>query len=320
MPISHGPASSDRTITATTGQKVAITGRFPRRDGRRPIRLQRLSGHTWKVVARGRTTPRGLYRISVKAPARATSYRVVAPRVRRAGRTLPARTSPITVVGPRSTPAPAPGDVGVITYEVVALGSKTIERGIQSDATCGAIAATRTRQTTGTRPTSGSPKTWREGAPEDGVRSVNIYPDVFSTYVDDLSGCKTSPVSAEQVVPCQTSRDQASQYPTDRMTVSVRIPRGATMGEVVFFPPSARNLGYPGAWDESCRVKELRNGAPIPLADRTQRVPVSVLLGWQPFKVHSAGIFKDDSTRDGVRTELRSTWDQSITLRRVPSR
>ena len=69
-----------------------------------------------------------------------------------------------------------------------------------------------------------------------------------------------------------------------------------------------------------CRVKELVNGPLVPVAERTQKIPVSVLFGSKAFKVHTAGIFKSDSTKDGIRTVLTSNWDQSITLRRVASR
>lgn len=317
-PSPTAQAPSSRTITAVPGQKTAIAGKFTRRDGRRPIVLQRQVGGKWKLVTRSRTSARGTYRISFKAPTTATSYRVVAPKIRRAGKKLPARTSPVTVVRPRA--ADVPGASGVLAYEVVALGSKTIERGTQDDRLCGSISSTITRQTTANTPTADSPKIWKEGLPEGGVRSVNIYPDVSSTYTDDLTGCKHVSDTSSQVESCRITRDESKLYPTDRFTVSVQITPGSATGEVLFFPPSARNIGYPGGADSVCNVQEMVNGPMIPVADRTQKLPLSVLLGSKPFTVRSVGIYKSDSAKDGIRTVLTSNWDQSITLRRVASR
>ncbi len=395
------------TKTGIAGESVVVSGTFARRDAQRAVTLQLKSGRAWKTVGKGRTSARGAYRLSLRVPARTTTYRVVAPKARKGGRTLPARTSRVSTVRPvtqqvrlsfgtnvtsggvvkavvrtsphrakrpislqvrsggawrtlRTVAAPAKGPttitaaapaagtydlravagsfrgaasassalsrmtVGlgakdVIAYEVVALGSKTIQRGVQSDAMCGEIASTVTRQTTAATPTADSPKVWREGLAFGGNREVEVYPDVSSTYVDQLSGCKT--LAPAGVQPCEMTVDQGAQYPTDRMTVAVRIAKGASVGEVVFFPPRGRNLGYPGAWDERCRVKELQdNRQQIPLADRTVKVPVATLIGSKPFTVSTEGLFKNEFERDGVHTTKSGSWQQSITLRRVAAR
>ncbi len=391
------------------GEAITVSGTFSRKDARRAVTLQLQSGRTWKTVGKGRTSSKGSYRLTLRVPAKAAKYRVVAPKARKNGRTLKARKSSIGTVRPvaqqvrfsfgtnvlsggvlrtvvRTSPhragrpisiqvsnggawrtlktvkaaargntsiavtAPAmgqwnlravagsfrgapgvgspvsrltvaPGAKDVIAYEVVALGSKTIERGTQTDTTCGEISSEVTRQTTASRPTADSPKVWREGLPVDGKRQVDVYPDVSSTYVDHLKGCKFKPLVMADVDPCEIDVDHSKQYPTDRMTVNVRIAKGASTGEVVFFPPRGRNLGYPGAWDDRCRVKELQdNSQQIPMASRTVRLPLSTLLSTKPFTVKTQGVFKNEFERDGVKTSKSGSWVQSITLRRVAAR
>ncbi|WP_019143833.1 hypothetical protein [Aeromicrobium massiliense] len=401
----HASASAVRSGIA--GESTAISGKFSRKDARRPITLQLQSGGKWRAVSKGRTTSKGTYRLTVRFPARTAKYRVVAPRTKQGKRTLSARKSRVGTLRPvaqqvrlsfgtnvmsggvlravvATSPhragrpisiqvsnggawrtlktvkaaargntsiavtAPAmgqwnlravagsfrgaaasgspvsrmtvsPGAKDVIAYEVVAIGSKTIQRGVQQDATCGEISSEVTRQTTASRPTADSPKVWREGLAFNGNRQVDIYPDVSSTYVDHLKGCKTAEPATVQ--PCEIDVDDSKQYPTDRMTVNVRIAKGASTGEVVFFPPRGKSLGYPGAWDSRCRVKELQdNSQEIPLASRTVKLPVATLLSTKPFTVKTQGVFKNEFERNGVKTSKSGSWVQNITLRRVAAR
>ncbi|TCJ00758.1 hypothetical protein [Aeromicrobium sp. IC_218] len=401
-------AAGSAVRSGIAGETTSVSGTFSRKDARRAVQLQLQAGRSWRTVAKGRTTSKGAYRLTLRVPAKTAKYRVVAPKARKNGRTLPARRSGVGTVRPvaqqvrfsfdtnvtsggvlravvRTSPhragrpisiqvsnggawrtlktvaapargntsitakAPAmgqwnlravagsfrgaaaagspvsrmtvaPGASDVIAYEVVALGSKTIERGVQSDTTCGEISSEVTRQTTSSRPTADSPRVWREGLAFNGNREVDIYPDVSSTYVDHLEGCESAAPPAD-VQPCEMDVDDSAQHPTDRITVNVRIAKGASTGEVVFFPPRGKNLGYPGAWDSRCRVKELQdNSQQIPLSSRTVKVPVATLLGTKPFKVSTEGLFKNEFERDGVTTSKSGSWVQSITLHRVASR
>lgn len=309
-PVAQQVRFSFGTNVTSGGVVRAVVRTSPHRAGR-PISLQVSNGGAWRTLRTVAAATRGSTTISAKAPTMGQwNLRAVAGSFRGAA----AAGSPVS----RMTVAPSASDV--IAYEVVALGSKTIERGVQSDATCGEISSEVTRQTTSSRPTADSPRVWREGLPVDGKRQVDVYPDVASTYVDHLKGCKTAAPPAD-VQPCEMDVDDSAQYPTDRMTVNVRIAKGASTGEVVFFPPRAKNLGYPGAWDSRCRVRELQdNSQQIPLAARTVKVPVATLLGTKPFEVESQGLFKNEIDRDGVRTSKSGSWVQSITLRRVATR
>lgn len=309
-PVTQQVRFSFGTNVVSGGVLRAVVRTSPHRAGR-PISIQVSNGGAWRTLRTVKAAARGNTSVTVTAPAMGQwNVRAVAGSFRGAA----ASGSPVS----RMTVAPGAKDV--IAYEVVALGSKTIERGTQSDATCGEISSEVTRQTTASRPTADSPKVWREGLAFDGNRQVDVYPDVSSTYVDHLKGCRTAAPPAN-VQPCEIDVDDSSQYPTDRMTVNVRIAKGASTGEVVFFPPRGRSLGYPGAWDDRCRVKELQdNSQQIPLASRTVRLPLSTLVGTKPFTVKTQGLFKNEFERDGVKTSKSGSWVQSITLRRVAAR
>jgi hypothetical protein len=309
-PVAQSVRLSFGTNVTSGGVLRAVVRTSPHRAGR-PISLQVSNGGAWRTLKTVKAAARGNTAVAVTAPAMGQwNLRAVAGSYRGA-RAASSTVSRMTV---------SPGAKDVIAYEVVALGSKTIERGTQSDNTCGEISAESTRQTTASRPTADSPRVWREGLAFNGNREVDVYPDVSSTYVNHLKGCKEAAPPAD-VQPCEIDVDEATQYPTDRLTVAVRIAKGATVGEVMFFPPNGRTLGYPGAGDSRCRVKELQsNGFQIPVADRTVRVPVATLLSTKPFTVKTQGLFKNEFERDGVKTSKSGSWVQSITLRRVAAR
>lgn len=404
LSVPAGASSPSRAAApasgSVTGETTKVTGTFGRKDARRPIELQVYRASGWSTLVKGRTSAKGTYSFSLKVPAYASMYRVLAPRTTRGGTTLPERVSATRVVTPVaqsvtvSTTTPRAGraftatvtarparkgrsvkvqvftgsrwstvrtgaqssrgvarltakapkgstlvravaaahrgaasvtssyDVlgaasSTVRYRVVALSSKTVEKGVETGTDrCSTLTTTVTRSSTADRPTATSPRSWAEEPEQGGGRSVNIYPDYSSTYVDELDGCRTA--EGGGTVPCARTIDWSGQFPTDRMTVEVRIARGATTGQVVFNPPDASAMGYHDGWDDVCRVALMSSPVTsIPLASRSVRLPLTKLLGSTAFRVSTEGIFRDTADSGPRRTTLSSSWQQSITLQRV---
>ncbi len=95
------PTLSISPSTGAAGSVMRLTGRVPTRAGARPVVLQRKAGARWTRVARGRTAARGTFRFTTTRRSTATTYRVVAPRVRARGlRKVVTPTRRTTVVRP----------------------------------------------------------------------------------------------------------------------------------------------------------------------------------------------------------------------------
>ncbi|WP_134740466.1 glycosyl hydrolase family 18 protein [Nocardioides sp. 503] len=121
---SSPPARAERGTTPVVAQeRVTVAGRVPGRV-RRPVVLQSRDGGRWEPQDRARSTARGGYTWRLRAPARTTRYRVVAPPTRVGARHLRAFTSRVTTLRPVRQRGASPLPPTVRTGTRVAVGAR----------------------------------------------------------------------------------------------------------------------------------------------------------------------------------------------------
>lgn len=300
--LTLAPASvtAGGTITATVSVKKPLK--------RQAVVLQRRDDDRWLKVG-GSILNGTTAAISTPAPASGQFvYRAVVP-----GKGGAPGASSETVTA--TVTAAPPAYSGPLAYRVLAATVDAKSEGTKSTTGCGTI---RHKQaTTATlMPAETGPAKWvqyskeRVGGPNT---VVELNPELDTIWKNELAGCKHTP----DPVPCELSTTDRPPHDGKAMEVlTIDIAPGASTGTVMFFPDKPF-LGYPGAWDSVCGVSEMV--APGSVADgiRTNTVPTSTLLGWEPFTVTSQGFQRWDTDYVGKPADVSVAWTISFTLQRV---